>query len=85
MTRLVPIPPESTRILSSEKNKEWGYQFVSVTLKDGRYFEPAVASEGHIIAVKGYKDVPFAADDVAFAVGTDKHWNFRRKKLDWPN
>ena len=47
--------------------------------------QPAVASEGHIIAVKGYKDVPFAADDVAFAVGTDKHWNFRRKKLDWPN
>jgi hypothetical protein len=39
--------------------------------------QPAVASEGHIIAVKGYKDVPFAANDVAFAVGTDKHWNFR--------
>src|SRR5215469_14139518 len=29
-------PAESAKRLREEKKKEWGYQFVSVTLKDGR-------------------------------------------------
>ena len=78
----VPIPLESAERLRKDKKKEWGYQFVSVTLKDGRYFDPAVASEGYIIEVKGYMDVPFSADDVESVEVTHKHWNFRRQKLD---
>jgi hypothetical protein len=83
MRRLVPIPPESAELLCKEKKREWGYQFVSVTLKDGRRFEPAVASEGYIIEVKGYTDIPFAPEDVDSVALTPKHWNFRREKLDW--
>jgi hypothetical protein len=80
--RRVPIPPESVEQLRKDKKREWGYQFVSVTLKDGRRFEPAVASEGCIIEVKGHMDVPFSADDVESVAVTHKHWNFRRQKLD---
>jgi hypothetical protein len=78
----VPIPPESAGRLRKDKNKEWGYQFVSVTLKDGRLFDPAVVSEGNIIEVKGHLDIPFEADDVESVAVTHKHWNFRREKLD---
>jgi hypothetical protein len=59
MKRLIPIPPESIELLKKAKKNEWGYQFVSVNLKDGRHFDPAIASEGHIIQVKGHKYVPF--------------------------
>jgi hypothetical protein len=59
-----------------------GYQFVSVTLKDGRRFDPAIASEGYVIGVKGHMDVPFAAEDVESVAAAHKHWNFRREKLD---
>ena len=50
--------------------------------KDGRYFESAVASEGCIIQVKGYRDVPFAAEDVESVAITGKRWNFRQKKKE---
>lgn len=78
----VPIPLESAERLRKDKKKEWGYQFVSVTLKDGRHFDPAVASEGNIIEVKGQTDIPFEAEDVESVAVTHKHWNFRREKLD---
>lgn len=82
MTRLVPIPHEGVQRLSKHEKKEWGYQFVSVALKDGRRFDPAVASEGYIVEVKGHMDVPFAAEDVKSVAVTRKHWNFRRERLD---
>ena len=52
MKRLVPIPLESAKRLEEEKEVGPGYHFVSVSLKDGRNFESAVASEGFIIQVK---------------------------------
>ncbi len=64
MKRLVPIPAESAKHLKKEKLAELGYQFVSVKLKDGRFFEQAVASEGCIIQVKGHKDIPFTEPEV---------------------
>jgi len=82
MKRLVPVPSESVKRLYEAREKEWGYQFVSVTLKDARHFEPAVASEGYIILVKGYRDVPFTADDIQSVEVSDKRWNFRRKTFD---
>lgn len=33
-------------------------------LKDGRFFEQAVASEGCIIQVKGLRDIPFTEAEV---------------------
>ena len=78
---MIPIPPESVELLKEAEKKGLGYQFVSVNLKDGRHFDPAIASEGHIIQVKGHKDVPFEPGDVESVVATDKRWNFRRKRL----
>jgi len=78
MKRLVPIPPESTERLKKEKQTRLGYQFVSVKLKDGRYFEQAVASEGCIIQVKSQKDIPFTEAEVESVELSDKRWNFRR-------
>jgi hypothetical protein len=50
---------------------------VSVRLKDGRYFEQAVESEGRIIHVKGYRSIPFTELDVDSVAVSDKPWNFR--------
>ncbi len=78
MKRLVPIPPESAKHLQKQKQTELGYQFVSVKLKDGRFFEQAVASEGCIIQVKGHKDIPFTEIEVESVEVSNKPWNFRR-------
>ena len=78
MKRLVPIPVESGKHLKKEKQTELGYQFVSVRLKDGRFFEQAVASEGCIIQVKGHKDIPFTEAEVESVEINNKPWNFRR-------
>ena len=80
MKQMVPIPLESAKRLKAEQEAGPGYHFVSVRLQDDRYFEPAVASEGFIIQVKDYRDVPFAAEDVESVAITGKRWNFRQKK-----
>jgi len=82
MERMVPIPIESAKRLTAEREVGPGYHFVSISLKDGRNFEPAVASGGCIIQVKGYRDVPFAAEDVESVAITAKRWNFRQKKKE---
>jgi hypothetical protein len=61
-----------------------GHQFVSVKLKDGRYFEHAVASEGCIIQVKGHRDIPFSWADVESVEVSHKPWNFRRRVKNEP-
>jgi hypothetical protein len=81
---MVPIPTESAKRLRAEHEAGPGYHFVSIRLKDGRYFEPAVASEGCIIQVKGCKELPFTAEEVESVTVTGKGWNFRRKKQDRP-
>jgi hypothetical protein len=53
MKRLVPNPPESDNRLKRDEGTGIGYHIVSVQLKDGRYFEQAVVSEGCIIQVRG--------------------------------
>jgi len=84
MKQLVPIPLESAKRLEEEDEVGPGYQFVSVSLKDGRYFESAVASEGFIIQVKGCKDLPFTQEEVESVALTDKSWNFRTEKQGRP-
>jgi hypothetical protein len=56
MEKLVPIPAESLKHLKKDDMKGFGYQFVSVRLKDGRVFVQAVASEGCLIQVKGFRE-----------------------------
>jgi hypothetical protein len=77
MKRLVPIPSACVNHLDRGKETGIGYQVVSVELKDGRFFEQVVASEGCIIEVRGYNEIPFAPDDVASVKVNHKRWNFR--------
>ena len=79
MKCLVPIPPETASDLKQQQETGLGYQVVSVRLKDGRSFDQVVASEGCIITVRGYTEVPFGLDEVAIVKVNHKHWNFR----DW--
>jgi hypothetical protein len=77
MKRLVPIPSGCVDDLDRVKETGIGYQVVSVELKDGRYFDQVVASEGCIIEVRGYQEIPFAPDEVVSVKVNHKHWNFR--------
>jgi hypothetical protein len=64
MKRMTEIPSSNADELKRDQETGIGYQVVSVTLKNGRHFEQAVASEGCIIQVRGYEDVPFRPDEV---------------------
>jgi hypothetical protein len=75
--RLVPIPCDCAEHLKSAEETGIGYQVVSVRLKDDRIFEQVVISEGCIIEVRGYKEIPFAPDDVDSVSVNHKRWNFR--------
>jgi hypothetical protein len=77
MKRLIPIPREYAEGLRRCGETGMGYQVVAVTLKNGRKFDQVVTSEGHVIQVRGYKDVPFSTDDVAAVSVNHKRWNFR--------
>ncbi len=77
MKRLVPVPGAYVDDLQRDKETGIGYQVISVTLKNGCYFDQAVASEGCIIYVRGYTEIPFAGDDVALVSVNHKRWNFR--------
>jgi hypothetical protein len=77
MKCLVPIPSGCVDQLKRAKETGIGYQVVSVELNDGRFFEQVVVSEGFIIEVRGYREIPFAPDDVASVSVNHKSWNFR--------
>jgi hypothetical protein len=77
MKRLIPIPSGFIDQLKRTSETGIGYQIVSVELKDGRFFDQVLASEGCIIEVRGYKEIPFAPDEVASVIVTHQRWNFR--------
>ena len=81
MKKLVPIPPESLKRLKKEDFKDFGYQFVSVKLKDGRVFAQALASEGCLIQVKGFREIPFGEVDIESVDADGEPWNFRRRAV----
>jgi hypothetical protein len=54
-----------------------GYQGIAVELKDGRFFDQVIASEGCIIEVRGYRAIPFAPEARETVVVNHKRWNFR--------
>ena len=54
-----------------------GYQVVAIRLKDGRWFNQVIISEGRIVEVQGYRDIPFAPEHVDSIVVNHKRWNFR--------
>jgi hypothetical protein len=77
MKRLIPIPSGCVDQLKGVRETGIGYQIVSVKLRDGRSFDQVVTSEGCIIEVRGYEEIPFAPEDVASVMVNHKHWNFR--------
>jgi hypothetical protein len=77
MKCLVPIPSRFVDQLKRAAETGIGYQVVSVVLKDGKSFDQVATSEGCVIAVRGYKEIPFAPDDVASVSVNHKSWNFR--------
>lgn len=81
MKKLVPIPSDSLQHLKKEDMKDFGYQFVSVKLKDGRVFAQAVASEGCLIQVKGFREIPFVENDIESVDADAAPWNFRRSAV----
>ena len=61
--------------------KDFGYQFVPVKLKGGRVFPQAVASEGCLILVKGFREIPFVETDIESVDADGEPWNFRRRAV----
>jgi len=81
MRKLVPIPTESLKRLKPDDLKSFGYQFVSVKLKDGRVFAQAVASEGCLIQVKGFREIPFVETDIESVDADGEPWIFRPRAV----
>lgn len=77
MNCLHPIPKECQALLKQAAETGIGYQIVSVELKDGRYFDQVVVSEGCIIEVRGHREIPFSVDEVASIIVNHNRWNFR--------
>ena len=77
MRCLYPIPKACVDELKQSEETGIGYQVISVELKDGRCFDQVVASEGCIIEVRGYEEIPFAPGEVASVIVNHKRWNFR--------
>jgi hypothetical protein len=77
MKCLVQIPSRFVDHLKQNDETGIGYQVVSVELKDGRSFDQVATSEGCIIEVRGYNEIPFAAEDVASVSVNHNRWNFR--------
>jgi len=77
MKRILPVPDASIPDLKLTTETSLGYQVVSVTLKDGRYFDQVVESEGCIISVRGYTEIPFAPEEIESVKVNHKYWNFR--------
>ena len=73
--------PESLKHLKKDDMKDFGYQFVTVRLKDGRVFAQAVASEGCLIQVRGFREIPFVETDVESVDADAAPWNFRRRTV----
>ena len=77
MRCLYPVPQGCLNDLKRGGETGIGYQIISVELKDGKCFDQVVASEGCIIEVRGYEEIPFAPEEVASVIVNHKRWNFR--------
>ncbi len=77
MKRLIQIPTGLVGSLKRDTETGIGYQVVSVELRDGKSFDQVLVSEDCIIEVRGEKEIPFAAADIASVRVNHKRWNFR--------
>jgi len=66
-------------ILVSQPETGMGYQIVTAILKDGRRFQQAVHSGGHISRVRGYSSVPFQEEEIEDIIVTHDKWDWQRE------
>jgi len=59
--RLIPIPRRCVDYLKRASETGVGYQAVSIELKDVRFFDQVLASEGCLIEVRGYNEILFGS------------------------
>ena len=76
-TRLYPLPQACLDHLKRSEETGIGYQVISVDLLDGSHFDQVVVSEGCIIEVRGYDEIPFAPAEVVSVSVNHNRWNFR--------
>jgi hypothetical protein len=77
MEHLVEIPNPFVEELKQSKETGMGYWVVAVELKNGKVFDQVAASEGCVVAVRGYEEIPFTADEIESITVNHKNWNFR--------
>lgn len=77
MNCLHRVPKECLPLLQHDGETGIGYQIVSVELKDSRSFNQVVVSEGCIIEVRGFCEIPFSVGEVASISVNHNRWNFR--------
>ena len=77
MNSLFPVPQQCLAHLKQAGETGVGYQIVSVALKDGKCFDQVVVSEGCIIEVRGYDQIPFGVHDIMSVCVNHERWNFR--------
>jgi hypothetical protein len=73
---MITLPTKWATELASKSETGMGYQVVSVTLKDGKRFDQVVVVEGRVTEIRGRKDIPFTADEIAQVILTHDKWNF---------
>jgi len=76
-TCLYPLPQACLDHLKRTEETGIGYQIISVDLNDGRHFDQVLVSEGCVIEVRGYEEIPFAPAEVAVVNVNHKRWNFK--------
>jgi hypothetical protein len=77
MSSAIPIPGKWIDYLNKQGETGPGYQVLAVRLKDGKCFDQVVVSEGCVIQVRGYIEVPFTCDEVISVEVNHRRWNFR--------
>ena len=63
-------------LLISQPETGAGYQVASVMTKDGSRYDQVVIEGGFITRIRGLREIPFSADDIAEIVVTHDKWDF---------
>jgi hypothetical protein len=77
MKHLVEVPAAFREQLNRSRETGIGYHVVAVVLKNGKTFEQVATSEGCVIEVRGYEEIPFSAHEIESVKVNHKRWNFR--------
>ena len=77
---MLALPDKWGPCLARQPETGMGYQVVAVTLHDGRRFAQAVVVGGHLACIRGLKEIPFTASDIADLVVTHAKWDWRGER-----